>query len=206
MELRMLARRSPGGSMTILGDLAQATEPWGQRSWEEVLAILGAGRIEELEIGYRVPGPILDFANRLLPIAAPNVTPSRSVRMTGDPPALLAADDAAEAAATEAARLAARFSSVGVIAPASLVDRVEEALASAGQAFGDARRVGLDERLTVLLPPASKGLEFDAVVVVEPAAIVAEEPGGERILYVALTRAVQHVSVVHALPLPDVLA
>jgi len=211
MELRMLARRSPGGSMTILGDLAQATEVWGQRSWEEVLALLGApehGRIEELEIGYRVPGPILDFANRLLPMAAPDVTPSRSVRMTGDPPALLAVRDVAAVAATaaaEAARLAGQWSSVGVVAPSSLIDAVEQELAAAGQTYGDARRVGLDERLTVLLPPAAKGLEFDAVVVVEPAAIVEEEIGGARILYVALTRAVQHVSVVHARPLPEPL-
>jgi DNA helicase IV len=211
MELRLVARRARGRSMTVLGDLAQATEVWSQRRWDEALTHLGApdgARIEELGIGYRVPGPILEFANRLLPVAAPHVRPARSVRATGDPPRVVraAAGNLAAAVAEEAASLGARWTSVGVVVPASLVEEVEAALGSGGVAFGDARRAGLDERVTVLLPPAAKGLEFDAVLVVEPARMVAEEHGAERILYVALTRAVQHLSVVHEDPLPTPLS
>jgi DNA helicase IV len=83
---------------------------------------------------------------------------------------------------------------------------VAAGLAGAGIAFGDSRRAeGIDEQVTLLAPPAAKGLEFDAVVVVEPGRIVDEEPNGYRILYVALTRAVQHLGVVHADPLPPEL-
>ncbi len=93
MALRVLARRAgPRPSMTILGDLAQATTPWSQPSWEDALLHLGLppnAQVAELEIGYRVPGPILEMANRLLPEAAPQVRPSRSVRAHGAPPALV---------------------------------------------------------------------------------------------------------------------
>jgi DNA helicase IV len=84
MELRVLARRTPNRSMTILGDLAQATATGAQTRWTEALAALDAphGRVAELELGYRVPAPVLEFANRLLPYAAPGVKPSRSVRVT----------------------------------------------------------------------------------------------------------------------------
>ena len=93
MELRVLARRAgPRPSMTVLGDLAQATHRVAQPSWEDALApprLAADRRVEELELGYRVPGPILEMANRLLPEAAPQVRPSRSVRAHGAPPALV---------------------------------------------------------------------------------------------------------------------
>ena len=91
MQLRMLARRARGHSMTVLGDLAQATGPASPHSWEESLAHLGRpanAERAELTMGYRLPGAILDLANRLLPYAAADVTPSRSVRDSGDPPDL----------------------------------------------------------------------------------------------------------------------
>jgi DNA helicase IV len=211
MELRMLARRSPERSMTVLGDLAQATGIAAQERWEDAIEALAApkARLEELALGYRVPGPVLDFANRLLPEAAPHVRPARSVRLAGEPPLVLAVDAAALAhtVATEVASLLERWASVGVIGPASLLDDLAAALTAAGIEFGDARRgAGLDAAVTLLPPPAAKGLEFDAVVVAEPAGIVAEEPSGVRILYVALTRAVQHLGVIHAEPLPAALA
>jgi DNA helicase IV len=213
MALRMVARRSPTGSLTVLGDLAQATAPWGQDHWEDAVAHLrGAGRaevrIEELGLGYRVPEPILEVANRLLPEAAPHVRPARSVRTAGPAPAVVAAASptdlpAAVAGAVKAA--AGRWSTVGVIAVPADLEGVERALQAAGVAAGSGLRVGLGERVTLLPPAAAKGLEFDAVVVVEPAAVVAGEPRGARALYVAMTRAVQHLTLVHARPLPRAL-
>jgi DNA helicase IV len=81
MQLRMLARRCPSGSMTLLGDLAQAVGVWGRRDWGDVGAGLGAPvRVVELRLGYRSPGQVLELANRLLPEAAPDVAPTLAVR------------------------------------------------------------------------------------------------------------------------------
>ena len=93
-----------------------------------------------------------------------------------------------------------------MIAPESQLDDLATALQTAAIDFADARRQTLSESVTILPPTSAKGLEFDAVVVVEPARIVAEEPSGVRVLYVALTRAVQHLGILHAEPLPEVLA
>ena len=219
MELRLLARRTPERSMTVLGDLAQATAVGAQSNWDDVLELLAPAapdrgadpgrkaRIEELAVGYRVPAAILDFANRLLPVAAPHVRPSRSVRTAGDPPLVLAieAGALAHAVATEVAALSQRWTTVGVIAPVSGLDAIAAALEAAAIEFTDARRQNLSESVTLLPPTSAKGLEFDAVVVVEPARIVAEEPSGVRVLYVALTRAVQHLGILHAEPLPELI-
>ena len=224
MELRLLARRTPERSMTVLGDLAQATAVGAQSNWDDVLHHLVAqearqtvvapeaerrsrARIEELGVGYRVPAAILDFANRLLPVAAPHLRPSRSVRTAGDPPLVLsvATDGLAHAVATEVGALAQRWTTVGVIAPMSGLDSIAAALRAAAIDFTDARRQTLSDSVTLLPPASAKGLEFDAVVVVEPARIVAEEPSGVRVLYVALTRAVQHLGILHAEPLPELI-
>ena len=93
-----------------------------------------------------------------------------------------------------------------MVAPAQLIDAVEAALRVAGVPFGDAARGGLTEVVTVLRPPEAKGLEFDAVVVVEPAAFLVEGAVGGRLLYIALTRAVQELSIIHSAPLPAALA
>ena len=215
MELRLLARRTPERSMTVLGDLAQATAVGAQSNWDDVLHHLvtpeeerrSRARIEELGVGYRVPAAILDFANRLLPVAAPHLRPSRSVRTAGDPPLVLsvATDGLAHAVATEVGALAQRWTTVGVIAPMSGLDSIAAALRAAAIDFTDARRQTLSDSVTLLPPASAKGLEFDAVVVVEPARIVAEEPSGVRVLYVALTRAVQHLGILHAEPLPELI-
>ncbi len=94
---------------------------------------------------------------------------------------------------------------VGVIAPAALVEPVRAALAERGADVGEVERTGLARRITVMNGAASKGLEFDAVVVVEPTEIANEAPRGLRLVYVTLTRPTQHLSIVHALPLPDAL-
>ena len=95
MELRMIARRAPAGSVTILGDLAQATAPWGHASWDDLLEHLPApdgAHLRELQLGYRAPGQVLDLAARLLPIAAPSITPTRSVREGRRAPRVIPAD------------------------------------------------------------------------------------------------------------------
>jgi DNA helicase IV len=208
LELRMVARRARRGSMTILGDLAQATAPGGQTSWEEALAVMAPPRPrrDELTVGYRVPAPIIDFANRLLPIAAPSLTPTGSVRLRGEEPRLteVADDDLAIAAALATRELVEEWNTVGVVVPLSRFDEVAEAFVATGIPFTDGRRAAaLDDHVTLLPPLAVKGLEFDAVVVIEPEALVDED--GVRALYIALTRAVQVLSVVHARPLPEPL-
>jgi DNA helicase IV len=210
MELRAVARRCPSRSMTVLGDLAQATAPGAQSSWEDAVVHLGApptASIEELELGYRVPAPILDVANRLLPEVAPGVPPARSVRREGAAPAVVSvpARDLVDRTIDEVRGLAETWSSVGVIAPAERVAVLGESLVAAGIEFGTGERGGLGAVVTLLEPPEAKGLEFDAVVVVEPGEVFTDERGG-RLLYIALTRAVQSLTVVHARPLPAALA
>jgi DNA helicase IV len=212
MALRMVARRAPSGSLTVLGDLAQATAPAAARDWHTVAELLGVGTAVDhrlLEVGYRLPGEILDWASALLPEAAPAVGPTRSARRTGRPPRIVAVagDLAAVAAATvdAVAGLAAAWGLIGVVAPEGWARAVREALVDSPLAaeVGPADPQRIDHQITVVGPAAAKGLEFDAVVVVEPAEIVAE--AGVRALYVALTRCVQELAVVHAAPLPAAL-
>jgi DNA helicase IV len=210
MELRMIARRSRRRSITALGDLAQTTAPGGQTDWAEALLDLGApeAQPDELTIGYRVPGPIMDFANRLLPITAPSVSPPSSVRRAGQAPTIISVDPLrlAGAAASETSSVASTWPLTGVVAPESMYERVAVAFEEAGVLFVDGARIAaLGDHVTLLPAGSTKGREFDAVVVVEPSQIVAEAHGDLRLLYVVLTRAVQHLSIVHARPLPSVL-
>ena len=215
MQLRMLTRRSLSGSMTVVGDIAQATGVWAHKGWDEILEHLPRkkpARRAELSIGYRIPGPTMDLASKVLAVAAPDLQPPSSVRQVGDPPRVIAVeadgpktlvDRVAEVALEE--RASVDPGSVAVIAPNTLVDDVAAALDRAGIEFGRAARNGLAERVTLVPVSLVKGLELDAAVVVEPAAIVAEEAQGMRALYVALTRATKRLAVVHADPLPDAL-
>ncbi len=209
MELRVAARRSPARSLTILGDLAQATSPGGQHDWDVALDALRhpsgrgpTGRVAELTLGYRVPAPILDVANRLLSMAAPGIRPARSVREAGDSPTFVKVDSIG-AAITMAAGWAAKSSraSCAVLADESLLDDISAALAGSGVAFVDGRRTGamLLGGVTLLAAVAAKGLEFDDVIVVEPNTIMRGDDGtgrGARVLYVAMTRAVQSLTVI----------
>ena len=208
MALRMVARRVPTRSLTVLGDLAQATAPACQVRWEGALHQLGGtGEVRELQLGYRLPAPILDFASRLLPTAAPHVRPSRSVRLDGREPHLTSTVDEAlaETTAEVTARLAEAVGTVGVIVPEAAFDDVRLALEAAGLDVAHGGR-GLETPVTLVDALTAKGLEFDAVVVVEPAAIAEERLHGLRALYVALTRAVQLLHIVHVRPLPAELA
>ena len=211
MQLRMLARRARRHSMTVLGDLAQATGAASPGSWDETLLHLGrpaTAEFAELTIGYRLPGAILDLANRLLPYAAADVAPSQSVRETGDPPEIraYAADELVDGVAAHADVLAKEMATVAVIADDRHVDALRAAIEERGVVLAEPGEVSTDHPLVVVPASLAKGLEFDAVIVVEPAAIVEHVTHGTRLLFVALTRAVQHLTIAHSRPLPSMLA
>ena len=194
--------------MTILGDIAQGTSPSAQSDWADVLRYVEGptdARIEELSLGYRVPAPILEVANALLPEAAPGVAPGRSVREQGEAPkAIHARGSLLDATVAEAKAEAAVWQSVAVIVPEAMLETVAAAFRKVEVEFGTAAQAIIDRPVTLLSAPGSKGLEFDAVVVVEPHEIMGE-PSGPRRLYVALTRAVQRLSIVHDHDLPEAL-
>ena len=210
MECRALARRSRFGSLTVLGDLAQGTTPWAARTWPEQLRHLGAegARVTPLTTGFRVPAAVVDLANRLLGTLDVEVPPSRSLRHDGElrVTRVPAAGEMAHAA-TEAVRAAlAREGSIGVIAAEDRVDGLRAALDTAGVATGTAGDTSTERRVTVLPATLAKGLEYDHVVLLEPAEILEAEARGAHRLYVALTRAVSALDVLHARPLPGALA
>ena len=213
MQLRMLTRRSLAGSMTVVGDIAQATAPWAPASWDDIVEHLPrrrSSRTVELTVSYRTPSEVLDVAARVLAVAAPELTPPRPVRRTGVEPRMLQVTGEAGPATTgDLARTVARAAAeeveavrpgrVAVIAPDQLRGLLSEALEAAGVAAVDARdlrRGGLSEPLVLLGADSANGLEFDSVVVVEPAVIAGETARGLRTLYVALTRPTQRLTVV----------
>lgn len=213
MQLRMLARRSLSGSMTVVGDIAQATGPRAPGGWDDIFKHLPTRRpprVVELTINYRTPAEIMEVAGRVLAVAAPHLRQPRSVRSTETPPirvpvsAIELPRRAAEVAAAELGRVPG--GSVAVIAPDSLVPVLAAGLMAAGVSFGEPERSGLDAPITLVPVGMVKGLEFDAVVVVEPRRIVAESPQGLRGLYVSLTRATKRLTMVYAEPLPAPIA
>jgi DNA helicase IV len=212
MQLRMIARRSLNGSMTVVGDIAQATGPFAPDDWSEVLAHLPdrrPARVVELTVGYRIPSQIMEMGNRLLRVAAPQIAPPEAVRQGDAPPEVRRVEPAGLGAAVVAAVVRQRGelgdAGIAVLTPASLVDTVATALADAGIDYGLASRLGLDADVTIVPMALAKGLELDGVVLVEPARVVAEERQGLRALYVGLTRATKRLSIVHAEPLPEAL-
>ncbi len=212
MQLRMVARRSLNGSMTIVGDIAQATGAWAHDGWDSVLEHLPnrrEPRFAELTVGYRLPAPTMAVAAKVLAHAAPGLTPPKAVRQDGVEPRFVAAGEVPlPQAVVEVVREeleAVGAGNLAVIAPASLADQLSDALAEAGMEHGRAYARALESQITVVPVGLVKGLELDAGVVVEPARIVAEQQQGLRALYVALTRSTQRLSVVHAEPLPPVL-
>jgi DNA helicase IV len=209
MAFRMVQRRSTDGrSVTILGDLAQATAPGALTNWDPVVRAFGGpgqASVQEISTGYRVPRPIMETANRVLSAVAPNLSPTESVRSSGDPPEVVSTDPdrLVEEVTARVAALAGSYTSTAVITPvaaAALAAALRQhhlSLVTPGTA-SDAPHVSL------LAPDEAKGLEFDAVIVVEPGEFLAL-PAGGGLLYIALTRAVQHLTIVHSADLPDVL-
>ncbi|MFC9313770.1 HelD family protein [Streptomyces nigra] len=202
MECRAIARRSPFGSLTVLGDLAQGTTPWAARDWASAMAHLGKpdAVVVPLTTGFRVPRAILELADRLLARLAVSVPPARSLRADGEVRFRAAGDDLPGAVVGAVRDALGREGSVGVIAADADVAPVREALTAAGIRAGRADEPG--ERVVVVPAREVKGLEYDQVVAVEPAAIAEAEERGPHRLYVVLTRAVAGLEVVHGRPLP----
>ena len=226
MQLRALGRRCRFGSATLLGDLAQRTTPWSAGRWEDALGHLGRSpvRVEQLPRAFRAPKEVLDFANRLLPEIAPGVQPASSVRAVPGSLRVRAVPPAAVTAAWLAAveEALGEDGSVGLVAADSSVGAIGAELAGRGVELREVDRFDTDTRLALVPASAVKGLEFDQVVLVEPADIAepalgpeavedrpqdrhAEGQAGLRRLYTALTRAVLGLTVVHAKPLPAAL-
>jgi len=214
MMLRAVGRRCSTGSVTVLGDLAQATTAWATRSWAEALHHLGQGdaQVVELTLGFRVPADVIAYAARLLPRIAPQLTPPRAVRRSAGDLDIREVPVRERPTAVVAAVCAAldREGSIGVITPDGLLGEVRAALAEAGIAAVELGQEGdLLARVDVVPTSLAKGLEFDSVVLVEPAEVVAgehDEVTGLRRLYVCLTRAVSALTVVHSQPLPEAIA
>ncbi|QEU97528.1 AAA family ATPase [Streptomyces kanamyceticus] len=214
MQYRAVGRRCTTGSATVLGDLAQGTTPWATRSWDEALGHLGKGDavVEELTAGFRVPREVIAYASLLLPDIAPGLAEVNSVR---ESPGSLAVrgvgadelDAACVAACVESLR---QEGSIGLIAADARIPALAAALASAGLTYlSPGEETTPDTRLTLVPASLAKGLEYDYVVLDEPSAVVGGEPDertGLRRLYVALTRAVSGLVVVHAGDLPAQLA
>jgi DNA helicase IV len=203
MQLRALGRRCRTGSATVLGDLAQGTTPWSARSWTTVLGHLGqpTGEVTELTLGFRVPREVLDYAARLLPWVAPELAVPQSLRPGAGSLSVRQAADAV-AAVPEAVRQALpREGSIGVIVPDAAVPAVSAALDGVAHGVLGPDSTG-DDRVLVVPATLAKGLEYDHVIVVEPADIVEAEERGLARLYVVLTRAVTSLTVLHARELP----
>jgi DNA helicase IV len=211
MAWRMLLRRCPARSMTLAGDTAQRGAPWGVRSWGDILEphAPGAWRVEELTVNYRTPVEIIEVAADVLASVSPELRPPKSVRETGvapwalrleesELPARLAEVVAGEATATGDGKLA-------VLVPAGRVEELSRRVAAVPGAAAERGPSALDARIAVLTVAEAKGLEFDSVLIVDPAGIVADSPRGAADLYVALTRATQRLGVVHGGDLPSML-
>ncbi|CAL9301660.1 hypothetical protein SUDANB135_03369 [Streptomyces sp. SudanB135_2055] len=206
MECRAIARRAAFGSLTVLGDLAQGTTPWAARSWRTVLTHLGRpdAPVVPLTTGFRVPQAVVGLTNRLLGRLGVDVPEARSLRPDGELTLRPVAPGRVVDEAVDAVRAAlSRDGSVGIVAAEADVPGLRAALDAAGIAAAGPEELGA--RVTVAPAGVVKGLEYDHVVAVEPAAIAeAEDTGGRglRRLYVVLTRAVSRLDVVHARPLP----
>jgi DNA helicase IV len=262
MELRMVGRRSLSGSMTLVGDIAQATGPWAPGSWNDVVAHLPARRgwrMANLSVSYRAPSEVMELAAAVLAAALPGVEAPEPVRQTGQGPRFLPWDglgagdgpgagdglgagdgpgagdglgagdgpgagdglDGGDGGGTFGALVARTVNeevravvstsggedgSVGVLVPAALMDEVRAALDHSGVIAGEVGAGALDVQVSLLALTNAKGLEFDSVVVVEPARIVSEQGQGLRALYVALTRCTRRLAIVYREALPEPLA
>ena len=210
MQLKMATRRSLSGAMTIVGDLAQATGPLAPNEWDDVLAHLPdrkPARVIGLSVGYRIPGQIMELANKVMAVATPSLRAPDSVRVGDVSPTIVRAPSTellGKTVADEVLALAGAIpgASLGIVAPDQMIDDLSVALTEAGVDHGTATRTGLDAGVTLVPVSVVKGLELDGVVVVEPSVIVDSIEHGMRELYVALTRSTQRLTVVHADELP----
>jgi DNA helicase IV len=211
MQWRAIARRCPAGSFTIVGDLAQGSGPWAPRSWEEVVARMPGRRsftVAELTVNYRTPARPAALAARVLRETGVQVDPPRAVRDTGEDPVVVSVEPAA--LVREVVRIvAAERAIIGagrllVVCPREIADEIKGQFAD-DQTAATKAYDALDRPVAVLTAGEIHGLEFDAVVVVEPALLAGDAARGMRALYVALTRTTRRLAIVHSAPLPPAL-
>ena len=201
MAWRLLARRCPARSMTIVGDVAQTGSAAGTTSWERVLQPLAGDRwhLARLTVNYRTPAEIMAATASLLAAIDPEQPPPQSVRQSGVPPWRMATTrDAFPAALAEMAGEEARSEGqLAVIVPDTRIAELGDAVARAvpGASFGES--LDLTNPVVVLGASQAKGLEFDSVLIADPGAILAGSPRGRNDLYVAMTRSTQRLGVLH---------
>ncbi|WP_245930372.1 HelD family protein [Allonocardiopsis opalescens] len=208
MAWRAVMRRVPTRSLTVVGDIAQTGSAAGARSWGEMLDpyVRGRWREERLLVNYRTPAEIMRPAADVLRAVDPAQQPPEAVR-DGEAEPVAVHIPPGELAERLPALVAAELGAVGggrlaVITSAALRPAAAAALPGAAAGAGpDA----LDAPVALLTTVEAKGLEFDAVVVLDPAGILAESPKGGQDLYVAITRAMRRLTVVHPGELPAVL-
>jgi DNA helicase IV len=216
MQWRLLMRRCPSRSMTVVGDLAQAGSAVAPRTWGDVFDRMAPGRwsVQGLTVNYRTPAPIMELAAGVLAASGSPVQAPRSARDGAEPRIVSVEPVVADSESAVASALAHAAAGVldpwvgeegrsGVIVPGELRDPLSGTLG--GLLPSGALGVGnsaLDTRVSVLTVPEAKGLEFDQVVVVEPADVAAGRDRGGHDLYVALTRATRELVVLHTKPLP----
>ena len=210
MQLRMSARRSRNGSMTLVGDIAQATGPLSCDSWEELLEQLPSkwcSRTTELSVGYRLPEPIACYAAKLLDDINPDLAMPVAVQREGTPPSVIRADkeNLFSQVAAVVKQEAADAATVAVIVPDDKTQATADALRSANIECATAYDGALSTTVSVLPVRYAKGLEVDAAIVLEPAEIINQTAKGTQSLYVALTRAMRRLTVIHTDPLPEAL-
>ncbi|MEV6624132.1 UvrD-helicase domain-containing protein [Amycolatopsis sp. NPDC051106] len=192
MDWRMLMRRCPSRSMTIVGDLAQTGSPAGASSWDDVLRpyVRDRRHLVRLSVNYRTPAEIMAATTDLLAAHHPGTTPPRSVRSTGEPPWRLGTTRAELPGVVAELAAAHTTGRLAIITPKTLSD-----------ALSLTAHPDLTGRVVVLSPAQAKGLEFDSVLIADPAAIL-DAPLGHHDLYVAMTRATRHLGIVHPGPPP----
>ncbi|WP_203798041.1 HelD family protein [Paractinoplanes tereljensis] len=212
MAWRLLMRRCPSRSMTVVGDVAQTSELAGSTGWDQVFEPYVAQRwhLVELTVNYRTPAEVMTVAADVLAAVDPALQPPRSVRSAGVAPWSLRVPRAAlpaeiiAAVRVEAAEVG--DGRVGVLVPTALEEELGRQLVEAvpGAAVGE--QPDLLNQIVLMTVRQAKGLEFDAVIVVEPDEIIAESPRGLSDLYVAVTRATRRLGVLHSADLPKVLS
>jgi DNA helicase IV len=212
MAWRLVMRRCPAKSMTIVGDVAQTGDLAAPGSWAQALRpeLGDRWRLAALTINYRTPAEIMAIAADVLAAIDPELEPPRSVRESGAPPWRLAAEpgELAAAVADAAQRLLAQIGDgkLAVIVPEARLGELGEAVSDAIGTVAVGEQPELDSPVVVLSVKQAKGLEFDAVLIAEPEQIAAASPRGLSDLYVALTRATSRLGVVHTGAVPAVLA
>jgi DNA helicase IV len=210
MMWRALMRRCPGKSFTVVGDVAQTSSAAGAGSWQQALGPYVDERLEvdELTVNYRTPRRIMDAAQHVAEVMQLPITPVRSVREGEHPIRIQRAGDGGTAlvdlVTDRVATLDAQHTGrLAVIGPQAMIPALTTALRRRDDldeiGTGSA---GIDQRIAVMTATDAKGLEFDGVVIVEPAALSEAGHRGAGDLYVAMTRPTQVLEIVHHAPLP----